>query len=374
MNSDICFNENDLSLDSINNTNTQNIIILIDGMQGAGNKGYCITSEEFENLTRKTINLQQVVKHPYSGQWLDSSIIEPIERGWNTILITGMRTTRVGSAEYGKDYNIYSGHPILRSAFLHGTIDDMRNSKAYGNPEDDDRSDYGAQRENPEEYTLTENEINQRNALISANRIANNSIFARQEQKMRAPTPLEEYLNSLSSNITALDISRKCRGRFPDISRFTELETLLCRQNDLEYLSNLPDTLINLDCADNKLIELPELPNGLKELWCNNNKLTTLPSLPNSLQYIDCRDNKLTELPQNLPPNLIQLTCSNNELTELPRLPNRLERLYCSYNKLSGSLDIPQSVKYIDCSNNKLRYPPPRDSRLSYYVCDHQRP
>ena len=68
-----------------------------------------------------------------------------------------------------------------------------------------------------------------------------------------------------------------------------------------------------IDYSFLKTYKLPDLTKyiNLKVLYCNNTKLTELTNLPNTL---------------------IELNCSNNELTELSNLPNTLTRLDCSVN------------------------------------------
>ena len=49
---------------------------------------------------------------------------------------------------------------------------------------------------------------------------------------------------------------------------------MLCINNSLSKLSNLPNKLILLYCDNNQLTELNNLPNTLTTLICNNDKLT----------------------------------------------------------------------------------------------------
>lgn len=52
-----------------------------------------------------------------------------------------------------------------------------------------------------------------------------------------------------------------------DLSRFTKLEQLHCRNNYITGFCNLPNTLKILDCYGNNITELDNLPNSLIELW-----------------------------------------------------------------------------------------------------------
>ena len=90
-----------------------------------------------------------------------------------------------------------------------------------------------------------------------------------------------------------------------------------------------------IDCNNSNLIDLDGIEQftNLKELICSNNKLTSLPDLPNALERLYCYNNKLKSLP-DLPDTLEKLSCYNNKLTFLPDLPNTLKYLYCYNNEL----------------------------------------
>ena len=69
-----------------------------------------------------------------------------------------------------------------------------------------------------------------------------------------------------------------------------------------EWVSN-GDKTINLDLSWLQLTSLPELPSNLQVLLCFNNNLTSLPELPSSLLNLRCFRNNLMKLP-DLPSGL----------------------------------------------------------------------
>ena len=146
-------------------------------------------------------------------------------------------------------------------------------------------------------------------------------------------TAIETYLNSLSDNIPTIDISVEGIKSLPDLTRFKNLEVLVCSNNQLTLLPTLPQNLQILICDNNQLTSLPTLPQNLKELNCYNNKLTSLPTLPQNLQ---------------------ELYCSYNKLTSLPTLPQNLKTLYCSSNKLNLLSTLPQNLEIFNCVNNPI--------------------
>ncbi len=56
-------------------------------------------------------------------------------------------------------------------------------------------------------------------------------------------TAIESYLNSLSKDISTLDISSKDIEYLPDLTRFKNLEVLSCSNNQLTSLPTLPPNL-----------------------------------------------------------------------------------------------------------------------------------
>ena len=76
-------------------------------------------------------------------------------------------------------------------------------------------------------------------------------------------TAIEIYLNSLSDDISTLDISSKNIEYFPDLTRFKNLE--------------------ELSCSNNKLTLLPTLPPNLEELFCYNNPIYKIVNGDDSL-------------------------------------------------------------------------------------------
>lgn len=200
---------------------------------------------------------------------------------------------------------------------------------------------------------------------------------------------IEEYINSLPSDIEEIYISRFHINSPPSkivnilpinilpkniLSRFTNLKELTIQNTKIIELPELPDTLISINCLDNLITELPDnLPPNLIELCCSQNKLTKLPSnLPPNLKHLSCSQNQLTELPSNLPANLIRISCNNNLITELPtNLPATLLFLYCSNNLLTElPITLTQtSIKHIDCRNNRLTNLPILPITLDILYC-----
>jgi len=142
-----------------------------------------------------------------------------------------------------------------------------------------------------------------------------------------------KYFNSLSNDITTLNISGKGITSLPDLTRFKNLKVLDCSCNKLTSLPTLPENLTELYCSFNQLASLPELNENLEVLICYNNQLTSLPELNKNLEYLDCSCNKLTSLPL-LNGKLIELYCHKNHLSYLPYLNENVNNFICYSNPI----------------------------------------
>ena len=166
-------------------------------------------------------------------------------------------------------------------------------------------------------------------------------------------TTIETYMDSLSEDILHINIIGKSSKYLPDLTRFKNLKTLICSNNQLTFLPTLPQNLEVLCCSNNQLTSLPTLPQNLKILHCYNNKISLLPTLPQNLEILYYSNNQLTSLP-TLPQNLEILCCSNNQLTSLPTLPQNLKILHCYNNKISLIQTLPQNLEILYYYDNPI--------------------
>ncbi len=154
------------------------------------------------------------------------------------------------------------------------------------------------------------------------------------------------------------------------------LDTLICAENQLTTLPNLPSTLVYLDCYYNHdmnytqtLLSLPALPPAVKYLNCSLNQIPVLPALPSVLKHLACASNYGINLPAILPANLTYLDCSGLSLTMLPSLPNSIDTLICSGNNLSYFPNIPNALIYLVCFGNQISSIPPLPNTVTFLHC-----
>ena len=112
-------------------------------------------------------------------------------------------------------------------------------------------------------------------------------------------TAIKTNLNSLSEDILTLNVSNRSIKSLPNLTKFKNLQKLICSNNQLTSLPTLPQKLEIFNCYDNQLTSLPTLPQNLEELYCSNNQLISLPTLPQNLKVFDCNNNPISEIVNN---------------------------------------------------------------------------
>lgn len=140
----------------------------------------------------------------------------------------------------------------------------------------------------------------------------------------------------LDTTCTALVTADTINCSYQDITSlegigyFKNATLLMCYNNKIVSLNELPPNLETLFCNDNQLVSIGRLPSTLTTLNCNNNNLVTLPALPYSLTNLDCAGNLLVELPY-MPDSLGFLNITDNSsLLCLPSL-NKVKQLYFAF-------------------------------------------
>ncbi len=124
------------------------------------------------------------------------------------------------------------------------------------------------------------------------------------------------------------------------IENYDDIKVLICNNNKLRCLPELPQTLIFLKCSNNKLTYLPELSQTLKTLICHYNRLIYLPELPQTLYILACDHNKLIYLPE-LPKTLCHINYFSNNILIFP--------YYNSFANPNAYFSISRNgIKYID--------------------------
>ena len=98
---------------------------------------------------------------------------------------------------------------------------------------------------------------------------------------------------------------------------------------DLEFHSDIESE------PEHKIQSLTNLPPKLRRLVCQNQAIKDLVDLPRNLQELDVTGNKLSVMDFSNTPQLKIFRGSNNQLYQLSNLPASIEKLYVDHNQLS---------------------------------------
>jgi Leucine-rich repeat (LRR) protein len=151
---------------------------------------------------------------------------------------------------------------------------------------------------------------------------------------------IQFYVDSQDENISILYLDGSDLTELPDLSRFTNLRTLWCYDNQLTFLpDNLPDSLIEIYCPYNLITLLPDtLPKNLQVLYCYSNQLTSLPSTLGNLAFL----------------SRFEVYANKNIFGDHPQYDNyRLTKLYPDLHSIDTRL-ITEQIKYIQQVNTQL--------------------
>jgi E3 ubiquitin-protein ligase SspH2 len=133
-----------------------------------------------------------------------------------------------------------------------------------------------------------------------------------------------------------------------------KLEYLNCSGNMIYRLPQIYHTqLKSLFCCGNRLEFLPKLPRMLEWLYCYQNRIRKLPNLPPTLEYLSCAYNQLYILP-NIPDTVVSICADNNYIREIPVLPKALKTLFCASNRICKIENLPIFLQRFSCHNNPI--------------------
>ena len=128
--------------------------------------------------------------------------------------------------------------------------------------------------------------------------------------------------------------------------------------NECPDISFMIDTLEILNLSSLNLIELPKLPHKLKLLIATNNQLYNISNIPESLCNINLSYNKLIEFCSTYNTQKIYMT--HNNIVELPNI--EFMKFYNEDINNENNENVKNKNKYykldIDYENNNIKYIP----------------
>jgi hypothetical protein len=171
------------------------------------------------------------------------------------------------------------------------------------------------------------------------------------------PDMSDENIRSLlTGNARLEEIYETMKTKDPTITKLFIKEPLQ-GELDLGFLGSesLIDEIVFQSGENDRMITgLIHLPNKLKRLVCTNNELRELNNLPASLEELIVSGNILGKIDLISTPNLRIFNGSKNKLYILENLPASLEELNVSHNQLDklNLLGLTKLIK-LDCTDNR---------------------
>lgn len=182
------------------------------------------------------------------------------------------------------------------------------------------------------------------------------------------------------SEIKSLDLADKGISDLKGIDYFTDLQEMICSNNNLSSLDLRKNTALKeLYCDSNKLSSLKLGKNaGLITLSASSNQLTGLDlgsnkklatlilsgnklksldlSKNTKITILDVSGNQLTNLNLTMNKKIKSLDCFGNQLSKLDLQKNtKLKDLVCDSNRIKKlNVSKCKSLKYLDCAENKI--------------------
>ncbi|MNQ03672.1 Internalin-J precursor [compost metagenome] len=186
-------------------------------------------------------------------------------------------------------------------------------------------------------------------------------------------------MTSNINNVKSLEIRFENISNLTGIEDFTNLEVLVCNNNNLQDLDFSQNTKLKyLNCSDNKLNTLNISNNiNLTDLNCNINNLSILNVSNNvALISLGCSNNQLTNLDVSKNVALNSFYCTNNKLSNI-NISNNLELdSFVCYNNQLTSLDTSKNAKLnmFGCNNNQITtLDISKNPQLSKFQCNNNK-
>ncbi len=143
-----------------------------------------------------------------------------------------------------------------------------------------------------------------------------------------------------NSNITVLDV-------------YVKNNKIKLKNNGLVGIIDLKNikNCKKLICSNNQITKLINIPDEIEYLDCSNNQITSLDFLPKKLQYLDCSHNKIKILSLKHNINIEK----NHTSLILYGHWSYLKHVNCSYNNIEEITEFYYNLDYFNCKKNPIK-------------------
>jgi len=115
----------------------------------------------------------------------------------------------------------------------------------------------------------------------------------------------------------SLDLSCQNLKSVPYIDPSLSIHTLILAGNQITNITNIPDTVVNLDLSENQIEKIEGIPKSVVNLDLYGNRITRITNLPPGIKYLDLGNNQIKKV-ENISCQIEKLYISENQITKLP--------------------------------------------------------
>lgn len=125
----------------------------------------------------------------------------------------------------------------------------------------------------------------------------------------------------------SLDLSCQNLKNIPYIDPEFNIHTLILSGNQIEFIDNIPNTVVNLDLSENLITQICNIPDSVKKLDLYGNKITQIHNIPDNIIYLDLSNNLITQFNTYNFTNVQVLYIYDNLITQLPNQIYKFNKL-----------------------------------------------
>lgn len=176
-----------------------------------------------------------------------------------------------------------------------------------------------------------------------------------------AQTRLLDILEKYSRQATTLNIQESLHGNIDLLQLrtlgFGLIDSIRFSKGEITNIQNIPKGISSLICTDNLLISLENLPSSLININVSENIIKYIDvSNLNKLQTLYISHNKIRNI-ENLPTSLVEFVSDFNQLQQLNLLTNiNLKLINVSNNKITLIENLPENTRLIIDNNPSVEY------------------
>jgi hypothetical protein len=115
----------------------------------------------------------------------------------------------------------------------------------------------------------------------------------------------------------SLDLSCQNLSSIPYIDPKLSIHTLILAGNNISKITNIPETVVNLDLSENNIEKIEGIPSTVINLDLYGNKITRIENIPLGIKILDISNNMIKKV-ENISDEIEKLYIYENDIKVLP--------------------------------------------------------